>query len=96
MTLVDEARQQELLELVAKGLQWGISRPALASGIILTGGGSRLDGTVELAEQVFALRSCARRAPGDDLGAEPDSWATVLGLVFRGMSKLSPKVPSKR
>ncbi len=85
-----EARQQELLELVAKGLQWGISRPALASGIILTGGGSRLDGTVELAEQVFALRSCARRAPGDDLGAQPDSWATVLGLVESAKESESP------
>jgi cell division protein FtsA len=76
-----EARQMEVLELVANGLQWGISRPALAGGIVLTGGGSRLEGTGELAEQVFALRSTTRRAPGDDYGTEPDSWATVLGLV---------------
>jgi len=76
-----EARQQEVLELVANGLQWGISRPALAAGVILTGGGSRLEGTAELAEQVFALRATTRRAPGDDHGTEPDSWAMVLGLV---------------
>lgn len=76
-----EARQQEVLELVANGLQWGISRPALAAGVVLTGGGSRLEGTAELAEQVFALRATTRRAPGDDHGTEPDSWATVLGLV---------------
>lgn len=78
---VCEARQQEILELVANGLQWGISRPSLAAGIILTGGGSRLSGSAELAEQVFALRASTRRAPGDDFGAEPDSWATVLGLA---------------
>ena len=34
-----------------------------------------------LAEQVFALRATTRRAPGDDHGTAPDSWATVLGLV---------------
>jgi cell division protein FtsA len=76
-----EARQLEILELVANALQWGISRPALAAGILLTGGGSRLAGSVELAEQVFALRATTRRAPGDDYGIEPDSWAAVLGLV---------------
>jgi cell division protein FtsA len=76
-----EARQLETMELVASGLQWGITRPALSAGIVLTGGGSRLDGTAELAEQVFSLRSEVRRAPGDDYDGEPDSWATVLGLV---------------
>jgi cell division protein FtsA len=81
LAAVCEARLSELLELVANGLQWGISRPSLTAGIVLTGGGSRLAGTAELAEQIFALRAATRRAPGDDYGAEPDSWATVLGLV---------------
>lgn len=76
-----EARQMEVLELVAQGLQWGITRPALAAGILLTGGGARLRGSVELAEQVFSLRAGSRRAPGDDYADEPDSWATALGLV---------------
>lgn len=81
LAAICEARQFELLELVANGLQWGISRPALASGIILTGGGARLGGTAELAEQVFALRATTLRAPGDDYAEEPDSWATALGLA---------------
>lgn len=76
-----EARHLETLELVASGLQWGITRPALAAGIILTGGGSRLSGTEELAEQVFSLRATVRRAPGDDYDGEPDSWSTALGLI---------------
>jgi cell division protein FtsA len=82
---VCEPRQQEILEHVASGLQWGVTRPALAAGIILTGGGSRIPGTVELAEQVFALRADQRRAPGDDLSQEPDSWATALGLSRRAL-----------
>ncbi len=76
-----EPRQQEILELVAAGLQWGVTRPALAAGILLTGGGSRIPGTVELAEQVFALRAQLRRAPGDDLAPHPETWATALGLA---------------
>ncbi|HKI84280.1 MAG TPA: cell division protein FtsA [Candidatus Krumholzibacteria bacterium] len=82
---VCEPRQQEILEHVASGLQWGVTRPALAAGIVLTGGGSRIPGTVELAEQVFALRADQRRAPGDDLSQEPDSWATALGLSRRAL-----------
>jgi len=81
LAAICEARQHEILELVANGLQWGISRPALAAGIILTGGGARLSGTAELAEQVFALRATTLRAPGDDYADEPDSWATALGLA---------------
>ena len=81
LAAICEARQLEILELVANGLQWGISRPALASGIILTGGGARLGGSAELAEQVFALRATTLRAPGDDYAEEPDSWATALGLA---------------
>jgi cell division protein FtsA len=76
-----EARHLETLELVARGLQWGITRPALSAGIVLSGGGSRLAGTEELAEQVFSLRAMVRRAPGDDYDGEPDSWSTALGLV---------------
>jgi len=53
----------------------------LAAGIILTGGGARIAGTAELAEQVFALRATTLRAPGDDYADEPDSWATALGLA---------------
>lgn len=76
-----QARQQEILELVAQSLQWGITRPSLAAGILLTGGGARLSGTAELAEQVFCLRASERRVARDDQGDEPDSWATVLGLA---------------
>ncbi len=88
-----EPRQQEILELVAAGLQWGVTRPALAAGILLTGGGSRIPGTVELAEQVFALRAQQRRAPGDDLATEPDTWATALGLARMALEH-EPSLPT--
>lgn len=77
-----EARQQEILELVAQALQWGINRPKLGTGLILTGGGARLRATAELAEQVFGVQSACRRAPEDDQSTEPESWVVVLGLSW--------------
>lgn len=76
-----EARQQELMELVAHGLQWGITRPVLASGIVLTGGGSRLRGSDDLAEQVFGTRAVCRRTTPDDAVIEPESWAQAFGAA---------------
>lgn len=81
MAVIAEARQQEILELVATELQWGITRPVLPSGIVLTGGGSRLHGTAALAEQVFGVRCACRRPVPDDNGGEPESWATTLGVA---------------
>ena len=81
LAAICEARQQELMELVAQGLQWGITRPALASGIVLTGGGSRLRGSDALAEQVFGTRTECRRSTPDDTDVEPDSWAQAFGAA---------------
>lgn len=77
-----EARQQEILELVAQALQWGINRPKLGAGVILTGGGARLRGTAELSEQVFGIQSACRRAPEDDQSTQPESWVVALGLSW--------------
>lgn len=77
-----EARQQEILELVAQALQWGINRPKLGAGVILTGGGARLRATAELAEQVFGIQSACRRAPEDDQAPQPESWVVALGLSW--------------
>jgi cell division protein FtsA len=77
-----EARQQEILELVAQGLQWGVNRPKLGAGVILTGGGARLRATAELAEQVFSAQSACRRAPEDDQATRPESWVVGLGMSW--------------
>jgi cell division protein FtsA len=77
-----EARQQEILELVAQALQWGVNRPKLGAGVILTGGGARLRATAELAEQVFGVQSACLRAPEDDQSTHPESWVVALGLSW--------------
>ena len=77
-----EARQQEILELVAQALQWGVNRPKLGTGVILTGGGARLRASAELSEQVFGAQSACRRAPEDDQSTRPESWVVALGLSW--------------
>lgn len=86
-----EARQQEILELVAQALQWGVNRPKLGAGVILTGGGARLRATAELAEQVFGVQSACRRAPEDDQATQPESWVVALGLSWFALKEQSER-----
>ncbi len=55
----------------------------LGAGVVLTGGGSRCQGTRQLCEEVFDLPVNRRHLPDRLIGAEklPDGqWASVLGL----------------
>jgi len=55
----------------------------LGAGVVLTGGGSRCQGTSQLCEEVFDLPVQRRHLPDRLIGAErlPDGqWASVLGL----------------
>ena len=82
LSQVVEARMEELLGLVRDGLA---AQGALGLGdrVVLAGGGARLRGSVELAEQIFA-------APARVAAPEPCAWreasgdpacCTALGLV---------------
>ena len=56
---------------------------SLGAGVVLTGGGSRCQGTRQLCEEVFDLPVERRHLPDRLIGAEklPDGqWAAVLGL----------------
>jgi cell division protein FtsA len=50
-----EPRMEEIFSLVARELKKGHFSGELASGVVLTGGGSLLYGAAELAEQIFDL-----------------------------------------
>lgn len=52
---IASARQEELFDLVNKELKKINRAGLLPSGIVLTGGGAKLQGMVELAKQVFKL-----------------------------------------
>ncbi|MDA1183904.1 MAG: cell division protein FtsA [Acidobacteria bacterium] len=80
-----QPRAEEMFHLVWDEIQRGGFEKALNSGIVLTGGGSILDGMPEMAEQIFDL-PVRRGAPGD-IGGLADhvnspALATPVGLVL--------------
>ncbi len=82
-----EPRAQELLALVRDDLQRAGLDALIPAGVVLTGGGARLAGLVELAEHLFTLpvRLGLPRGPlsmPEEL-SQPE-YATSVGLVMYG------------
>jgi cell division protein FtsA len=87
LTDILEPRANELLALVREDLRrTGLERQ-IPAGFILTGGGSRLNGIVELTEQLFHLpvRIAEPKGLADlpEQVAQPE-YATAVGLVMYG------------
>ena len=57
MTLIDvvEPRYSELLDLVAAELRRSGFEDLIAAGVVLTGGSAKMEGVVELAEEIFNM-----------------------------------------
>ena len=86
LSLVIEARVMEILNLVAKKTFHERSRnpQQISKGIILTGGGSQLNGLVHFVERVLRVPTrigtlCRYRGVSNDY--KDVSWAPVLGLL---------------
>lgn len=82
-----EPRLEEIFSLVKESLGPDIALTRLASGVVLTGGGSRCRGSRDLCEEVFGLPVRSRYLPDDLLGAHhlpAGQWATAIGLVLWG------------
>lgn len=86
---VIEARVREILELVRDEIHRSDRASTLAAGIVLTGGGSCLSGTVELAREVFDSLPVRQGIPVRSMSGlaqkvrEP-AYATAVGLVLYG------------
>jgi cell division protein FtsA len=82
-----EPRAQELLTLVRDDLRRAGLDSQIPAGIILTGGGARLRGFVELAEKMFALpvRLAVPRGLTDITeGVSQPEYSAAVGLVLYG------------
>lgn len=82
-----EPRARELFEMLRENLRHAGLLEACGAGVVLTGGGSRLTGILELSESV--LRKPVRMAWPTPLAKMPASLAepeftTVIGLIFYG------------
>ncbi len=93
------ARVVELFEIIGKELGDLLDPAEVASGVLLTGGGSRLPGIEQVASKVLGLSARRAAFPAGILGelADPAN-ATVLGLLHFGLkdgeSRASPASPS--
>ena len=85
LTDIIEPRAQELLAMVGDDLRRAGLDRQIPAGFVLSGGGARLHGFAELAEQIFQLpvRIAEPRGMMDmpDSVTKPD-YATVVGLVL--------------
>lgn len=84
-----QPRADELLHLVRDDLLRNGWDESLRGGVVLTGGGAKLDGLLELSEQVFA--SSVRYGLPQKLGGLVDvisspSWSSASGLLLYGQT----------
>jgi cell division protein FtsA len=89
-----EPRVEEIFSLVNREIMKSGFADTIASGIVITGGASLLEGIPELAEQIFNLPS--RRGFPQGFGGIMDvvnspMYATAVGLVLYGAKALPKK-----
>jgi len=87
---VVEARYEELFSLVAGEIRRSGLEDAIAAGIVLTGGASKVEGAVELAERIF--RVPVRLGSPQNISGLPDIlnnpiYATGVGLLMYGLQQ---------
>jgi cell division protein FtsA len=93
-------RVEEIFECVRKEIARAGFEDSLASGVVLTGGTTLLEGTAELAEEVLGLP--ARRGTPKRIGGLVDvvkspAFATGVGLVMFGAKQLDrPHLSSEK
>jgi len=87
---VVEARYEELFNLVASEIRRSGLNDSLAAGVVLTGGGSKVQGATELAERVFKLPvriGTPQNVTGLSEVINNPIYATSVGLILYGMQQ---------
>lgn len=80
-----EYRAREVLEYVRDTLDATNSRNLLPGGVVLTGGGSLLDGMTELAEDILGMRvrrAMPQRVKGEIKPVQKPQYSTSVGLLY--------------
>jgi cell division protein FtsA len=95
---VVEPRYDELFRLIQAELRRSGFEDLIASGIVLTGGGAKMEGLIELAEEIFHMPvslGAPRNVAGlKDIVRNP-VFATSVGLLQYGLDQEKER-PSKR
>jgi len=87
---VVEARYEELFSLVAAEIRRSGLEDFLAAGLVITGGASKVEGAIELAERVFKM-PIRLGVPQCVMGAQEivnnPIYATGIGLLIHGLEQ---------
>jgi cell division protein FtsA len=87
---VVSARYEELFSLVRNELRRSGFEDLIAAGIVLTGGASKVNGAIELAEMCFEMpvrHGCAQQISGMSEATANPSLATGVGLLLHGFQQ---------
>ncbi len=91
LAAIIEPRMEEILSLTLQEMKKSSYFDLLATGIVLTGGGSLMEGVVQLAEKIFDMPVRAGKTQGID-GLEGNAsspiYATGIGLILYGMEQI--------
>ena len=93
-----EYRARELFDYVQESLQATRMRDLIPGGVILTGGGSLLDGMPDLAEEVLGLRArtaVLRRVRGEVKPVQKPQYSTSVGLLYFSARNDDPRPKGK-
>jgi cell division protein FtsA len=88
---VIEPRFEELFSIIANELHRAGFSEVLATGIVLTGGSSKMQGAVELAEEVFNMPvrlGCPQGITGLQEVMTDPAYATAVGLLLYGKEQM--------
>ena len=92
-----EARLSEIFSLVNRQLKAVDRSGLLPAGVVLTGGGAKLHGVVELAKRELRLPAqigYPQALPGVVEHLDDPSWAVATGLIFAGLEARHGKTRS--
>jgi cell division protein FtsA len=87
-----EQRMDEVLGMVYQEIERAGYGNRLGGGIVLTGGGASIDGTLDVAQSIFTM-PVRSGAPGEGLNGLADSirrpkFATAAGLMLFGVERI--------
>ena len=93
-----EYRARELFDYVQHSLQSTGMGDLVPGGVVLTGGGSLLDGMTDLAEEVLGLHArtaVPRRVRGEVKPVQKPQYATSVGLLYFSARNDDPRPKGK-
>jgi cell division protein FtsA len=94
---VVEPRYEELFNLVRDELRRSGFEEAIAAGIVLTGGSARMEGAIELAEEIFHMPvrlGVPQGVKGLSEVVNSPAYATAVGLLLYARENSTPTVRS--